>query len=56
MPRLAAVKLCGKLEPETVDPELAGAWAAAIGSDDVKLAAVLAEKELVSADRATAFA
>jgi indolepyruvate ferredoxin oxidoreductase beta subunit len=56
MPRLAAVNLCGKLEPETVEPDLAGAWAAALGSDEDKLAAVLAEKEPVSADRAAAFA
>jgi len=56
MPRLAAVKLCGKLAPETVDPDLAGAWATAIGSNEAQLAAVLAEKELISADRAAAFA
>ncbi len=56
MPRLPAVKLCGKLEPETIDPAHADAWATAIGSDESKLEAVLAEKEPVSADRAAAFA
>jgi len=56
MPRLAVIKLCGKLDPETVQPEHAASWVSAIGGDEVKLAAVLAEKEPVSSDRAAAFA
>ena len=56
MPRLAALSLVGKLDPETIDDAYAGAWAKAIAGDDSKLEAVLAEEEAVSCDRAAAFA
>ena len=56
MARLAAAKLCAKLDPETTDPALAPAWAEGIGNDGSKLAAVLAEKDAVPADRAAAYA
>ncbi|HSO23353.1 MAG TPA: 2-oxoacid:acceptor oxidoreductase family protein, partial [Chondromyces sp.] len=56
MARLAAVKLCAKLDPESTDPALAAAWAEGIGNDEAKLAAVLAEKDAVPADRAAAYA
>jgi len=56
MPRLAAIKLSAKLAAETIDPEHAGAWAEALGADENKLEAVLAEKETVACDQAAAFA
>ena len=56
MPRLAAIKLSAKLAADTIDPEYAGAWAEAVGDDDSKLDAVLAEKEAVACDQAAAFA
>jgi len=56
MSRPAAVKLCAKLDPESCAPELAANWAEAIGNDESKLAAVLAENESVPADRAAAYA
>jgi len=56
MPRLAAIKLSAKLLAETIDPEYAGAWADALGSDESKLETVLAEKEAVACDQAAAFA
>ena len=56
MPRLAALSLIGKLDPETIDDAHAPAWAEAIADDEAKLEAVLAEEEAVACDRATAFA
>ena len=56
MARLAAARLCAKLDPETTDPALAAAWAEGIGNDEAKLEAVLAEQEAVPADRAAAYA
>ena len=56
MSRLAAIRLGAKLDPETCDPALAATWAGAIGNDERKLAAVLAEKDMVAADRAAAYA
>jgi len=56
MPRLAALSLIGKLDPETIDEAHAGAWAEAIGTDQAKLETVLAEEEAVASDRAAAFA
>ncbi len=51
MDRAAAVKLTSKLDPATLDVELAGAWASAVGSDREKLSAVLAEEDAVACDR-----
>ena len=56
MPRLAALSLIGKLEPETIDEAHAGAWAEAIADNKAKLEAVLAEEDAVACDRAAAFA
>ena len=55
MPRLVALSLVGKLDPETIDVAHADAWAKAIADDEAKLEAVLAEEEAVSCDRAAAF-
>jgi hypothetical protein len=56
MPRLAALSLVGKLDPETIDEAQARSWAEAIGGDETKLEAVLAEEEAVACDRFVAFA
>ena len=56
MPRLAALSLVGKLDPETIDEAHAGAWAEAIAGDEAKLKSVLAEEEAVPCDRAATFA
>jgi indolepyruvate ferredoxin oxidoreductase beta subunit len=56
MPRVAALTLVGKLDPETIDETHAAAWAKAIADDGAKLQAVLAEEEAVACDRAAAFA
>ena len=56
MPRLAALSLIGKLDPETIDEAHAGAWAKAVADDEAKLQAVLAEEEAVACDKAAAFA
>ena len=56
MPRLAALSLVGKLDPETIDEAHAGAWAEAIAGDKAKLEALLAEEEAVACNRAAAFA
>jgi indolepyruvate ferredoxin oxidoreductase beta subunit len=55
MPRIAALSLIGKLEPESIDDTHASAWAKAIADDEAKLEAVLAEEEAVACDRAAAF-
>jgi indolepyruvate ferredoxin oxidoreductase beta subunit len=56
MPRLAALSLIGKLEPETIDEKHAGAWVEAVADNKAKLEAVLAEEDAVACDRAAAFA
>jgi indolepyruvate ferredoxin oxidoreductase beta subunit len=56
MPRVAALTLIGKIDPETIDETHAAAWAKAIADDEAKLQAVLAEEEAVPCDRAAAFA
>jgi indolepyruvate ferredoxin oxidoreductase beta subunit len=56
MPILSALHLCGKIDPETIDPNLAGAWVSALGDDLSKLETVLAEQEIVPCNRADAFA
>jgi indolepyruvate ferredoxin oxidoreductase beta subunit len=56
VPRLHALKLVGKLEPATIDPEHAAAWAKAVADDESKLEAVLSEEEAVACDRAGAYA
>jgi indolepyruvate ferredoxin oxidoreductase beta subunit len=56
MPRLGALSLIGKLDPETIDHTHAPAWAEAIADDEAKLEAVLAEEEAVACDRAASFA
>jgi indolepyruvate ferredoxin oxidoreductase beta subunit len=56
MPRLGALSLIGKLDPETIDDAHAPAWAEAVADDEAKLEAVLAEEEAVACDRAAAFA
>jgi Pyruvate/2-oxoacid:ferredoxin oxidoreductase gamma subunit len=56
MPRLAAVKLIGKLDPDTIDVAHAGAWAEAIADDEKKLETVLAEEDVVACDKAATFA
>ena len=56
MPRVTALTLIGKLDPETIDKSHAAAWARAIADDEAKLEAVLAEEEAVACDRAGAFA
>jgi hypothetical protein len=56
MPRLAAIKLSAKIAADTFDPAQAPFWAEAIGDDHGKLAAVLAEKDMVPSDGAASFA
>lgn len=56
MSRLAAIKLSAKIAVDTLDPAHAAAWAEVIGTDTTKLAAVLAEKDAISSDRAASFA
>jgi indolepyruvate ferredoxin oxidoreductase beta subunit len=56
MPRLAALSLIRKLDPETIDDAHAGAWAEAVADDEAKLQAVLAEEEAVACDQAATFA
>ena len=56
MPKIAALSLVGKLDPETIDEKHAAAWAEAIADDEAKLQAVLEEEEAVACDCAAAFA
>ena len=56
MTRLDALELCSKIDPATLDPAHAGAWADAIGSDREKLAKVLATEDEVACDQVAAFA
>ena len=51
MTRLAALDLCSKMVPATIDPKYAGAWAAALGTDAEKLAAVLATEDEIPCDQ-----
>ncbi|MFV2072286.1 MAG: indolepyruvate oxidoreductase subunit beta [Thermoanaerobaculales bacterium] len=55
MPRLAAFELCSKIDPATLDPAHAGAWANAIGDDRNRLAKVLRTKDEVACDQVGAF-
>ncbi len=48
---LAALSLCSKIDPATLDPDLAGAWADAVAADDSKLAALLAKENQIPCDR-----
>lgn len=56
MSRFAAIKLSAKIAAETVDPDHAPIWVEALGGDDSKLEAVLAETEAVACDSAASFA
>jgi indolepyruvate ferredoxin oxidoreductase beta subunit len=56
MSNLDALRLVGKLDPTTLDPQQAGAWAAALGSDLDKLAAVLAADGDIACDQVGEFA
>lgn len=56
MSNLAALRLVGKLDPTTLDPQQAGAWAAALSSDEDKLARVLAADGDVACDQVDDFA
>jgi len=56
MSNLAALRLAGKLNPTTLDPQQAGAWAAALGSDEDKLATVLAAEGNIACDQVGEFA
>ena len=56
MSRPQALKLVGKLDPETIDATHAEAWARAVADDESKLESLLAEEEAVACDKADAFA
>ncbi len=56
MPRLEAIKLSAKIAADTIDPEHASTWVEAIGDNENKLAAVLAEKDAVTCESAASFA
>ena len=56
MAGLAAVKVCQKLAPETIDPAHAAAWAHAIGSDEAKLGALLSIEGSLSCESLPVFA
>lgn len=50
MPALAAIKLCGKLDPKTLDVQYAPAWAKSINADQAKLDEVLGRDSDINAD------
>jgi len=56
MHALAAVKVCQKLAPETIDPAHAAAWAGAIGRDEDKLGALLSIEGSLSCESLPVFA
>ncbi len=56
IPAATAIKLCQKIEPETIDPELAAAWTNAYAADAAALDGVLARTGTVACDDATATA
>lgn len=56
MAALAAVKVCQKLAPETIDPAHAAAWADAIGRDETKLGALLSIEGSLSCESLPVFA
>jgi len=47
---LTALSLCQRLEPASIEPDLAVAWAASIGGDSSRLEAILAAEEPVPCD------
>jgi indolepyruvate ferredoxin oxidoreductase beta subunit len=51
VPAVSALELCRKLDPETIEPDRAAAWAEAIGADGTKLQQVLAVEGLVACDQ-----
>lgn len=51
MNHLTALSLCSKFDPATIQPELAGAWAHALGARPDKLEALLAEEDEIPCDR-----
>jgi indolepyruvate ferredoxin oxidoreductase beta subunit len=54
--RLDALELCRKIDPDTLDPTQAGAWARALGNDRAKLDEILATEGMVACDRVPASA
>jgi indolepyruvate ferredoxin oxidoreductase beta subunit len=56
MPKLSALELCRKLDPDTIDPARATAWAVAVGQDDARLSAVLASDGMIRCDQLPASA
>lgn len=53
---LAALKLCQKIAPHTIDPDHAASWAKAIGRDEARLGVVLATNGSLPCDEVPAFA
>ena len=53
---LAAIKVCQKLAPETIDPAHAATWAEAIGRDEAKLGALLSIEGSLSCESLPVFA
>jgi indolepyruvate ferredoxin oxidoreductase beta subunit len=51
VPAVSALKLCQKLDPETIEPGRATDWAEAIGNDPARLEAVLATEGSVACDQ-----
>ena len=51
MARPAALKLTHKFDPDTLDLDLADAWAEAIAADEARLAAVLEEDGPIACDQ-----
>jgi indolepyruvate ferredoxin oxidoreductase beta subunit len=51
VPAVSALKLCQKLDPETIEPGRASNWAEAIGNDPARLEAVLATEGSVACDQ-----
>lgn len=54
MSAASAVKLCQKIDPETIEPGLAGDWAEALGDDGKKLEAILEMDGAVACDQVAA--
>jgi hypothetical protein len=51
MEPLAALSLCSKMDPATLDPQLAGAWADAFGASRDSLDLLLAEEDEIPCTR-----
>ncbi len=47
---LTALSMCQRLDPTSINPDLAPAWAASIAGDSARLDALLAAEELVACD------